>query len=121
MSQDEKQKATVSADDIAAIVGGYHGNPFSILGPHEADGNLVIRAFFPQASAVSVQIQDQSKSLSRFHWDGFFEIVLPGVSLGTSYQFRVESHSGSEMLYEDPYAFGSTLSDTDRYLLADGN
>ena len=122
MSHEEKQEATVSVGEIEAIVGGYHGNPFGVLGPHEVDGGLVIRAFMPQAAAVSVLIKKRKKaiSLTRHHWDGFFEVVLPKVKLGTSYQLQVQTHGGEAVLYEDPYAFDSTLSDTDRYLLAEG-
>lgn len=120
MSQEEKQTATVSAGDIEAIVGGYHGNPFAVLGPHEVDGGLAIRAFLPQATAVSILIQDQTLPLTRYHWDGFFEIVLPDVQLGTPYQFQVQTHSGEQLLYEDAYAFDSALGDMDRYLLAEG-
>ena len=67
MSQEEKQKATVSTGEIEAIVGGYHGNPFAVLGPHEVDGGLAIRAFLPQASEASVQIQEQMHPLARLH------------------------------------------------------
>jgi 1,4-alpha-glucan branching enzyme len=120
MSQEEKQAATASAGDIEAIVGGYHGNPFAVLGPHEVADGLAIRAFVPQAEHISVLVGEQTHPLTRYHWDGFFEIVLPGASLGTQYQLQVETHSRNALLYEDPYAFNTTLSDTDRYLLAEG-
>ena len=115
-----EEKATANAGDMEAIVDGLHGNPFAVLGPHEVDGGLAIRAFLPQAQHISVQIQGQTFPLTRYHWDGFFEAVVPGVALGTPYQFQVHTHSGDILLYEDPYAFGPTLSDTDRYLLAEG-
>ena len=72
MSQEEKMEATVDQGDIEAIVGGYHGNPFAVLGPHEIEGGLVIRAFLPQAAEAAVLINDQTIPLTRHHWDGFF-------------------------------------------------
>ena len=120
MTQDEKRQVSVSAGDIEAIVGGYHGNPFAVLGPHEVDGGLAIRVFLPQAAEVSVLIQDQTHPLARIHWDGFFEVVLPNVALGTPYQLQVQTHNGETTLYTDPYAFDSALGEMDRYLLAEG-
>ncbi|MCA9946391.1 MAG: hypothetical protein KC449_23065, partial [Anaerolineales bacterium] len=120
MSQEEKQISTVSVQEIEAVVGGYHGNPFAILGPHETADGLAVRVFYPQAQEVTLLFQQQALPLTRLHWDGFFEIVVPDAALGTSYQLRVLTHGGETLLYEDPYAFNSTLSDTDRYLLAEG-
>ena len=39
---------------VAAIVTGDHGNPFSFLGMHRAEGGTVVRAFLPGARAVEV-------------------------------------------------------------------
>src|SRR5215211_7489848 len=50
--------ATVDEAEIQALVHGYHGAPFAILGPHliEVDGvsALAIRAFRPLDAAVFV-------------------------------------------------------------------
>src|SRR3546814_16170142 len=54
---DDPQRAPElpAAAEIAALVGGAHGDPFRILGMHEADGGpLTVRAFIPGASAVEV-------------------------------------------------------------------
>ena len=120
MPQQEQEKATVSTGEIESIIGGYHGNPFAVLGPHEVEGGLAIRAFLPQAEHVAAIIQEKSHPLTRHHWDGFFEIVLPKAKLDTAYQLQLQTHGGDTLLFEDPYAFGSALSDTDRYLLAEG-
>ena len=37
---------------IEAIVAGRHDDPFSVLGPHEAGGRRVVRAFVPGAESV---------------------------------------------------------------------
>ena len=120
MFQEEKQEPTVSIGDIEAIVAGYHGNPFAVLGPHEVAGGLAIRAFLPQAAEVAVLIHNQTHPLTRHHWDGFFEIVLPGIALDIPYQLKLYYQNGETSLHEDPYAFGPALSELDRYLLAEG-
>ena len=120
MSQEKNQSPTLQAADIEAIVGGYHADPFAVLGPHEVADGLAIRAFYPQAEQIFVQIKNETHPLNRLHWDGFFEIVLPGHTLGTPYQLQVQTHAGHASSQADPYAFGTSLSDTDRYLLAEG-
>ncbi|MCP4420538.1 MAG: 1,4-alpha-glucan branching protein GlgB [Chloroflexi bacterium] len=121
MPQEEKIEATVNTAVIEAIISGDHADPFAVLGPHEVDGGLAIRAFFPQAHKTAVLIQDQSHPLTRHHWDGFFEIVLPDIASSTPYQLQIITHAGESLLYEDPYAFDSALSELDLYLLAEGS
>jgi 1,4-alpha-glucan branching enzyme len=36
---------TIPYDEIDAVVGGYHGDPFAVLGPHEFKNGVVVRAF----------------------------------------------------------------------------
>ena len=70
---------TADPGAVAAIVGGYHGTPFDILGihPHAVDGkpSVVIRTFQPQALAVSVVRGDQAYPMHHVR-DGFFEAVI---------------------------------------------
>ena len=42
----------MTPNEVEAIIGGYHGDPFRILGPHRVKRGWVIRAFLPQASDV---------------------------------------------------------------------
>ena len=95
---------------IDAIVGGYHGAPFDILGPHLEDGNLVIRAFWPDAEQVAVVSQGASLPMNRIHDSGLFEVTLPNRKKVPPYQLNVTFPSGLSQLYEDPYAFAPTLS-----------
>ena len=41
-------------DAYAALMGGHHGNPFSVLGVHQAGGSRVIRTLQPHAERVEV-------------------------------------------------------------------
>ncbi len=115
------EKPTISYDEIDAIVSGYHGDPFAVLGPHPVDGGVVIRAFVPGAQHVSVVREKQSdQPMSLVKEEGFFEALLPGQSLPLTYQLQVETAGGDVVLYEDSYRFSSTMSDFDAHLLAEG-
>ncbi|VAW40501.1 1,4-alpha-glucan (glycogen) branching enzyme, GH-13-type, partial [hydrothermal vent metagenome] len=114
------KKATVETAVIQAIVSGDHSDPFAVLGPHEVDGGLAIRAFLPQADEAAVLIQKQTIPLTRHHRNGFFEAVLPDVALDTPYQLQIQTRADITVLHEDPYAFDTTFSQLDLYLLAEG-
>lgn len=116
------QLPTAPPDEIAAIIGGYHGDPFRILGPHAQDGGLVIRAFLPQATWAGALVEDneQPVEMTRVDENGFFELFLPDRQLPIDYRFQVTTHAGDTLLYEDPYRFPVLLSDFDKYLLAEG-
>ncbi len=120
MSSVSDHTATASQADIEAIVGGYHSDPFSVLGPHIVGNDLVIRAFLPQAETVQVLTDDQELYMERRHWDGFFECCLADTEMSTSYQFKITTHHHEEQILEDPYAFPSTIQELDSYLLAEG-
>ena len=111
-----------AARDIDAIVGGRHGDCFSVLGPHaQADGSIGISTFAPDADSVEVidaASGDVVADLEKIHADGFFfgsiERQLPS-------GYRLRKRRGPHTWeMADPYAFGSTLGDLDIYLLGEG-
>ncbi len=117
------QIPTLTPQEIDAIVYGYHGDPFAILGPHLVNGAIVIRAFLPQAAAVSLILGlDQSNRfpMQKVHDAGFFEVVIPGQKLPIQYKLSITKQDDFVVLYEDPYSFSGTLTDYDEYLLAEG-
>ncbi|MCI0395083.1 MAG: 1,4-alpha-glucan branching protein GlgB [Chloroflexi bacterium] len=107
---------------INAVISGYHSDPFSVLGPHPSNGGLVVCAFLPQAAAVELLPAGSPKALpmTGIHEAGFFEALVPRRKLPFDYTLRLTTHSGETLLYDDPYAFPSTLHDFDEYLLAEG-
>ncbi len=100
-----------------AIVEGRHGDPFAILGPHDAGGEPRIRVFLPGADAVDVldRAGQLLGTLDRVHDAGFFD----GAISAAPYRLRVQTHG---IIYEadDPYRFGPTLGDLDLHLLTEG-
>ena len=112
---------TISYDEIDAIIGGYHGDPFAIMGPHKYDDGIVVRAFLPLAQTAKVIIDDSEEfPMTKVKEDGFFELFLPGKALPLAYQLGSQTYNGESLLHEDPYTFSSTMSDFDAHLLAEG-
>jgi 1,4-alpha-glucan branching enzyme len=118
---------TIPTEQIDRIVWNQHHDPFTVLGPHEIeqDGKSVwvVRAYLPDAEAVSVVTPDQHKEypMHSVHHPHFFECVITDAPHLFSYQFKVKS-DGSDRLIHDPYYFKSPLlTEFDAYLFGEGN
>ena len=48
---------TLPAPEVEAIVSGRHGNPFAVLGLHQAGNDWVARAFVPGAEELDEMIR----------------------------------------------------------------
>jgi len=113
---------TAPPEAIAAIVGGYHGAPFDVLGQHPlADGGRVVRTFQPQASAVSVLSGGERRPMEAASADGFFELTFPEAEEPFAYQLAIALPSGQTYVADDPYRFGPVLTEYDLYLFGEGN
>jgi 1,4-alpha-glucan branching enzyme len=126
--QKKRPKAHAQAEDslpqaeIEAIVRGDHGNPFAVLGLHDAPGGLVARAFIPDARRVLVidrNSGDTVAELQRQHPNGFFAGLVNRAER-FAYRLRQEGGSGPEE-FDDPYGFGTILSGFDLYLMGEGS
>ncbi len=109
-------------EEIEAIVGGYHGDPFRILGPHAvAPGRSrawEVRAFLPQAEQVDVIADGVATPTTKQHWQGFFIASLKGKP--KTYRLRLKLWNGATLEIEDPYRFPPLLTDFDLHLHAEG-
>ena len=110
--------------EIEALVSGAHGDPFHILGMHQADGGpLTVRAFVPGAQAVEVTDRKSGRSLAelrRLHDEGFFAGPVPGRKKQFAYRLRAHFGDATEEL-EDPYRFPPILGELDLHLMAEGS
>ncbi len=109
--------------EIDRIVHAAHPDPFSVLGMHRDGNDLMVRAFLPGADSVAVLDRDGAKpvaTLEMTHDGGFFEGALDGRAEPFPYLLRV-NWGEHEATLEDPYRFGTTISETDRYLFAQGD
>ena len=93
-------------------------DPHSILGAHEADGGVVVRAYRPEAKAVRVQPQGVEATLK--DPSGLWEALLPKAKLPLSYQLEVKYADGNTYTVRDPYAFLPTLGELDIHLVMEG-
>jgi len=118
--------STVDLADVLALVGGYHGAPYNILGPHMVNVNgehmVAIRAFRPLDERVFV-VEPESgvrTEMARIHEASFFEALFPGRSEPFPYRLIVVDAAGESFELEDPYRFPFWLTDYDLYLHAEG-
>jgi len=113
----------MTVEEIEAIVGGYHGDAFRILGPHSirrkgGQARWEIRAFLPQAESAEAIVGADRIAMIKQHARGFFVAALNGDP--AAYLIRARLFDGREIEIDDPYRFGPQLSDTDLYLHTEG-
>ncbi|HUP02395.1 MAG TPA: 1,4-alpha-glucan branching protein GlgB [Bryobacteraceae bacterium] len=113
----------MNGEDIEAIVGGYHGDAFRVLGPHtirkkQAQSRWEVRAFLPQAESAEVVTGGQSSPMEKQNEQGFFCATLTGTP--QRYLLRARLWDGRTVDMEDPYRFGQLISDSDLYLHTEG-
>lgn len=110
--------------EVEAIVGGYHGDPFRVLGPHiesatkKAGDSWQVRAFLPQAEGVDLMTAGGPVKMLKQHPTGLFTASCndnPG-----PYRLRVKAPGGSTFEIDDPYRFPSLLSEFDLHLHGEG-
>ena len=102
---------------------GTHSDPFSVLGMHETDNGIEIRALLPDACRVSVidkENQDTVCELDCLDDRGFFAGVVPKTRDFFAYQLQVYWGKESQIL-EDPYRYHPMINDLDEWLLAEGS
>ena len=109
--------------DIEAIVGGYHGDAFRVLGPHnlqkgESPAGWEVRAFLPQAESAEVLIGDAIRPMVKRHKEGFFVARLDGTQ--QPYRIRIRLYDGASAELEDPYRFPPLISSFDLHLHSEG-
>jgi 1,4-alpha-glucan branching enzyme len=108
----------VTEEDLRAIVDGWSRDPHRVLGAHPAGDGWAVRALRPDATAVVVVDQDDSRYEARQrHPGGIFEATLPA----QPGDYRLEVTYGSDTFpVDDPYRWLPTLGELDQYLLGEG-
>jgi 1,4-alpha-glucan branching enzyme len=104
---------------IEALAEARHGDPFTILGPHDTAAGRLVRVFVPGAQAVDVLRRSDRRSIGRLaagQPDGFFQ---GPVSDRSPYLLRI-TWPGAIQETEDPYSFGPLLGELDLHLFNEG-
>lgn len=106
-----KVKSQLSPEAIQAIVGGYHSDPFSVLGPHKSDNTLTIRLFQPFAAEAEVVFaRGKSQPMKKIDEGGLFELTKRTTAKTLpSYTFKLKDYQGASWTVEDVYRFSSPL------------
>ncbi len=106
--------------EMEALVGGYHGDPFRILGPHAAKDRKgwEVRAFLPQAAEAEVAVDGAATPMIKVHPEGLYVAFFAGEP--RPYRLRIKTVDGSASEFEDPYRFPILISDFDLHLFAEG-
>jgi 1,4-alpha-glucan branching enzyme len=100
-------------DTVAALMAANHGDPFSVLGPHEVGPSAwEVRAVLPEAKAATLLTGGKRIPFERKHPDGFFVAKLESQGRPL-YELAVEDWDGTERTRHDPYGFGSSLEQHD--------
>jgi 1,4-alpha-glucan branching enzyme len=98
-------------------------NPFTFLGMHADQTQLILRARLPGAHSVALIESKTNRQLATLQAqdDGLFECVVPRRKKPFAYRLRVvwqEGQPAQEL--EDAYRFPPLLGELDRWLLAEG-
>jgi 1,4-alpha-glucan branching enzyme len=113
----------MTGEEIEAIVNGYHGDAFRVLGPHSVrkkggQARWEVRAFLPQAESARVQCGTAVFDMTRRHEQGFFVACMDGEP--AEYVIKARLWDGRDIEVDDPYRHGPQLSDSDLYLHTEG-
>ena len=102
-------------------------DPHGVLGAHEAEDGVVVRALRPEARAVRVRpsntvLQAASGGVAAELKDpaGLWEALLPKARLPLEYELEVEYPDGNTFTVRDPYSFLPTLGELDLHLAMEG-
>lgn len=113
---------TFDQASAAALLQGDHHDPFSVLGMHRQNGELVVRALLPGALGVDlIETKTGRKLASLAALDGgpLFAGVIARRKNPFPYRLRVDWGSHRQDI-EDPYRFGPVLGEMDVWLLSEG-
>lgn len=99
---------------IEEIVYTEAANPHALLGPHVMEAGLLIQAFIPTATAVTVKITATGKEFPMELADdaGFYAVLVPRKSV-TDYTLIVTYDNGVTEELHDPYAAPSQFTEAD--------
>ena len=93
---------------INALIAGHFADPFSVLGMHQTEAGLEVRALLPDATEVWVIEPKTGRKVGKLECldsRGFFSGVMQRRKNPFYYQFAVIWH-GQQNLIDDPYRFG---------------
>ncbi len=114
----------IDPQDANRIISGRHGDPFSVLGLHDMDGKLVIRAFVPDADSVEVRDFITGRKICTLspveHAPGMFAGFAGRRKKRFTYKLAVTKAEHSWVV-DDPYRFEPVVGELDEHLFNEGS
>ncbi|MEM8857889.1 MAG: 1,4-alpha-glucan branching protein GlgB [Chloroflexota bacterium] len=106
-----KINSQLHPDEIQAIVGGYHRDPFSVLGAHKSGNRLTVRLFHPFVESAKVVFKrGKPHDMVKIHPSGLFEMTKQSTAKTLpSYTFLLSDHHDATWTAEDVYRFDSPI------------
>ncbi|MGP0073136.1 MAG: 1,4-alpha-glucan branching protein GlgB [Bryobacteraceae bacterium] len=108
----------MTPQELEAILNGTHGDPFSVLGPHQVADGWEVRAFVPQAMNVAAIVGGKPFPMRQTRSEGFFVATL--ATDPADYKLQLTLWNGSTLVVEDPYRFPRLISDFDLHIHGEG-
>ena len=106
-------------DALERLQQGRHHDPFSVLGRHEI-GNDQERLLVFRPDANRIHIANTHLHLDPLNLHGFFVWEGPCGQIPSDYYLCADGPNGAQWTFNDPYRFGSQISDFDRHLFSEG-
>jgi 1,4-alpha-glucan branching enzyme len=103
----------MQASEISAIVHGYHGNPYGVLGAHLLPTGWTVRCWAPGRRSVSLLLNGKEYLMKQLDAAGLFVVDVPVEPVVYTYR------SGDDT-WEDPWRFRGLLSADDLHLHTEG-
>lgn len=110
-----KRPPYLTDDDLQKLNHGVHHDAFSVLGPHDVDGQTWLTVLVPDVREVVAKVGRKKVPLERIEGAVFAAPIE-----GAKYTLTATTEDGHSWSFEDPYRFGPVLGDIDKYLLGEG-
>lgn len=95
---------------IEELVYSEANDPHQLLGPHVTEAGILIQAFIPTASAVSVKVKGNEYPMEMQDEAGFFAVLVPGDKI-VKYTLAVTYDNGTTQELHDPYAYAPQIKE----------
>jgi 1,4-alpha-glucan branching enzyme len=115
----DKSSWRLDPQSASGLSHGTDGNPFAVLGPHDAPSGRIIRAYLPGAANVEVLQRSDGVQIAMLEQGcepGLFEGFLENRS---PYRFRIQWPDTIQEI-EDPYSYAFLLGELDLHLFNEG-
>jgi 1,4-alpha-glucan branching enzyme len=103
---------------LRKIIEARHHDPFEVLGRHQVGDSTLVRAFIP--NAVAVTIAEGELPMQRIEGTDFFEWRGDGRRLPAHYRLIWRDDHNHQHIGHDPYSYLPQLSEYDLHLYSEG-